>query len=66
MTLSTFFMVYTKRVLRDRCIPFEINAPADPFWSERNQAQLTHAAEQVAEGRVVVRSMEELEAMADG
>ena len=27
MTLTTFFMVYAKRALRERKIPFEISAP---------------------------------------
>ena len=27
MNLTTFFMIYAKKSLRDRCIPFEITAP---------------------------------------
>ena len=31
MNLTTFFMIYAKKALRDRCIPFEVAAPLDPF-----------------------------------
>ena len=33
MNITTFFMIYAKRALRDRKIPFEIVAPRDPFYS---------------------------------
>lgn len=32
MNLTTFFMIYAKKVLRDRKIPFELTAPIDPFY----------------------------------
>ncbi len=63
MNLTTFFMVYAKKALRDRRIPFDITAPIDPFYSENNMAQIRKADEQVRAGRVVVKSMDELEAM---
>ena len=63
MNLTTFFMVYAKKALRDRKIPFDITAPIDPFYSESNMAQIRKADEQVRAGRVVVKSMDELEAM---
>lgn len=65
MNLTTFFMIYAKKALRERRIPFEIAAPVDPFYSETNMAHIEKAARQVAEGKVVVRTMEELEAMAN-
>ncbi len=65
MNLSTFYMLYTKKVLRDRKIPFTIEAPIDPFYSAANLAQLQKADLQVKQGKVVTRSLEELEAMAN-
>ena len=65
MNLTTFFMIYAKKALRERRIPFEIAAPIDPFMSDANQAQIRKAVKQVEEGRVVVKTMEELEAMED-
>ena len=63
MNITTFFMIYAKKALRDRRIPFEITAPADAFYSETNMEQLKKAKEQVKAGQVVVKTMEELEAM---
>lgn len=64
MNITTFFMIYAKKALRDRRIPFEIAAPVDSFYSETNMAQIAKAKQQVQSGRVVVKTMEELEAMA--
>ena len=63
MNLTTFFMIYAKKALRDRKIPFEIAAPVDLFNSEQNMKQIKKADEQVKNGKVVVKTMEELEAM---
>lgn len=63
MNLTTFFMIYAKKALRDRRIPFEIAAPIEPFYSSSNMDQLKKADQQVKSGQVVVKTMEELEAM---
>ncbi len=65
MNLSTFYMLYTKKVLRDRKIPFVIEAPINPFYSAANLDRIKQADNQVRQGKVVVRSLKELEAMAD-
>lgn len=61
MNLTTFFMIYAKKALRDRRIPFDICAPKDPFYSARNLAQIERADEQVCQGRTVVKSIDELD-----
>lgn len=63
MNITTFYMIYTKKVLRDRRIPFDIVAPIDPFYSEKNISQIHKADRQIKEGKVVVHSIDELEAM---
>lgn len=63
MNITTFFMIYAKKALRDRRIPFEISAPKDPFYSEDNMAQIRKANQQIKEGKVVIKTIEELEAM---
>lgn len=63
MNLTTFFMIYAKKALRDRRIPFEIAAPLDPFYSDSNMEQLRKAGRQIKNGQVIVKTMEELEAM---
>ena len=66
MNLNTFFMIYAKKALRERRIPFEIEAPIDdPFYSESNLRQLQKAGMQIAQGKVVTKTFAELEAMAD-
>lgn len=65
MNLTTFFMIYAKKALRDRRIPFEITAPVDPFYSDANLRQIRKSDEQIQNGQVVVKTMEELEAMED-
>lgn len=65
MSISTFYMIYTKKALRERRIPFIIDVPQDPFFSEENVAQIQRADQQVRRGHVVKKSMAELEAMAD-
>lgn len=64
MNITTFYMVYTKKALRERRIPFDIEAPTEPFFSDSNMAQLHKSAKQIDEGKVVVKTMEELEEMA--
>ena len=65
MNITTFFMVYAKRALRDRRIPFDITAPIDPFYSKSNMGQIAKAVGQVEAGCVVTKTLEELEALAD-
>lgn len=64
MNLTTFFMIYAKKALRDRRIPFDIVAPADPFYSDANIERIKRASQQVKEGKVVTKTIDELEAMA--
>ena len=64
MNLTTFFMIYAKKALRDRKIPFDIEAP-DPYYSECNMRNIRDSLRQIKEGRVVEKTMDELEAMAD-
>ena len=63
MNLTTFFMIYAKKALRDRRIPFEVAVPLDPFYSDSNMEQLRKANQQVENGQVIVKIIEELEAM---
>ena len=63
MNITTFFMIYAKRALRDRKIPFEIIAPRDPFYSKENMESIKESTQQIKEGKIVQKTMEELEAM---
>lgn len=48
---------------REKRIQFEVSM--DPFYSESNLAALDHSIQQLKEGKVVIKTMEELEAMAN-
>jgi DNA-damage-inducible protein J len=64
MNMSTAFNVFAKTAVRQQKIPFEISAlENDPFFSEANKEQLRKSIAQIKDGQVIVKSMEELEAM---
>ena len=63
MSVSTFFTIYAKRALRERRIPFEVNAPLDPFYSETNMRALEASERQARAGQTVTKTLEELEAL---
>lgn len=49
LNMTTAFTIFTKAVVRQRKIPFEITA--DPFWSEVNQAHLYKAISDLEAGK---------------
>lgn len=63
MNITTFFMIYAKRALRDRKIPFEIVAPSELFYSKENIESIKESKQQIKEGKIVQKTMQELEAM---
>jgi len=66
MNLTTFFMLYAKKAVRDRKIPFEITAPRDFFYSESNMRVLSESTQQMNNGKTVTKTLEELEAATIG
>ncbi len=64
MSMATCLTIFAKRVARDRRIPFDVSAPPDLFYSERNLRAIEDADERVKSGRYVVKTLEELEEMA--
>ena len=65
LNMTTAITIFAKAVVRQGKIPFEI--AADPFWSEANQAELQRRIDEIKNGsaKMIVKTMEELEAMAD-
>ena len=63
MNMTTAFTIFAKKVSREQRIPFDVSV--DPFYSERNIAAIDEAAGQVEQGRVIVKTLEELEALAN-
>jgi len=63
MNLSTAFNIFARQTLRQGKIPFEIY---DPFYSEKNQAELSRRIADIESGnaKFIYKTMEELEVMA--
>ena len=65
MPMAVAMVVFAKRVARDRRIPFDVSAPADPFYSDSNMRALKHSMQQAKEGKTVTKTLAELEKMED-
>jgi DNA-damage-inducible protein J len=63
MNMTTAFTIFAKKVSREQRIPFDVSV--DPFYSERNIAVIDEAAKQIEQGKTVLKTLEELEVMAD-
>jgi DNA-damage-inducible protein J len=59
MNLSTAFNIFARQSLRQGKIPFEIY---DPFYSEKNQAELRRRIEEVESGKAKLTVRELIEA----
>lgn len=53
-----------KKMSREKRIPFEVSV--DPFYSENNLRALNESVTQLKEGNVVIKTIDELEEMANG
>ena len=63
LNMSSAFNIFVRQSLREGKIPFELSVEADPFYSEQNQAVLRRSIQQLNEGKVITKTMDELRAM---
>jgi len=63
MNMTTAMTIFAKTVVRQGKIPFEI--AVDPFYSESNQARIKKTLENYDSNKLIYKTMDELEAMAD-
>ena len=61
LNMTTAFTIFAKKMSRENRIPFEVSV--DPFYSNSNMTAIDEAAKQIERGQVVVKTIEELEAM---
>jgi len=61
LDITTAVNMFIKQTVRYRSFPFLPSA--DPFYSDRNMTAIDEAAKQIERGLVVVKTIEELEAM---
>jgi len=64
MNMTTAFTIFAKKVSREQRIPFDVSV--DPFYSKKNVAAIMKASEQIKQGQVVIKTLEELEALTNG
>jgi DNA-damage-inducible protein J len=65
LTMTSAFNIFVRQSLRQGKIPFEISlsVPADPFYSPENMKVLRQAMQEINEGKVVIKTLDELKAM---
>ena len=61
---STAVNIYFKQIIKVRGLPFLPST--DPFYSDSNITAIDEAAKQIERGQVVVKTLEDLEAMENG
>ena len=63
MSMTTAITMLAKKMTREKRLPFEVSI--DPFYSESNMRALEKSVEQMESGQTVVKSLDELEQLAD-
>ncbi|MEE0859675.1 MAG: type II toxin-antitoxin system RelB/DinJ family antitoxin [Acutalibacteraceae bacterium] len=63
MNMTTAITIFAKKVCREHRIPFEISY--DPFYSNSNINAINESAKQLKEGKVIIKTFDELEAIAN-
>lgn len=64
--MSSLFNVFAKKVVTEKKVPFELTYNEDVFYSESNMKWLDEATMQLKKGQVVTKTIDELEAIANG
>ena len=63
LTMEEAFTIFAKKVVIEKRIPFDLSI--DPFYSESNRKALEESKKELENGNVVVKSMKELEELAN-
>lgn len=66
LSMSSLFNVFAKKVVTERKVPFDLTYNNDPFYSDSNIKALDEATKQYHNGQVVTKTIEDLEAIANG
>ncbi len=66
LSMSSLFNVFAKKVVKEKKVPFDLTYSEDPFYSESNMKWLDEATKQFQNGQIVTKTMDELEAIANG
>ena len=63
ISMTTAITIFAKKMSREHRIPFEVSA--DPFYSESNMKAMAESLNQLKSGKVIIKTMDELEEMTD-
>lgn len=63
ITVTTALNIFIKKMTREKRIPFDVSI--DPFYSKSNMNAIDESIKQLKEEKVIVKTMEELEEMAN-
>lgn len=61
INVTTAFTIFAKKMTREKRIPFEVSI--DPFYCQNNLTAIDESIKQIRQGKVVVKTMDELEEM---
>lgn len=66
LNMTTAFTIFARKMSREKRIPFDVSV--DPFYGESNMDYLKKVVSDIETGKakLVVKTMEELEEMANG
>lgn len=64
LSLSGAVCVFISQSVREGGLPFLVTTQTDPFYSDSNMLALEQSRRAAEEGRFVIKTIEELEAMA--
>ncbi len=61
ITISAAFNIFARKMSREKRIPFDVSI--DPFYSDSNMKALEKSKKELEDGKAIVKTIEELEAM---
>ncbi len=61
MSMTTAITIFAKKMSREKRIPFDVSV--DPFYTDSNLKALSDSLEQLKSGKVVIKTIDELEDM---
>lgn len=61
ITMSAAFNIFARKMSREKRIPFDVSI--DPFYSESNIRAIDKSIKQLEDGKLIVKTIEELKEM---
>ncbi|MFC5402676.1 type II toxin-antitoxin system RelB/DinJ family antitoxin [Cohnella soli] len=65
LNMTTAVNIFVRQALRQGGIPFEITTQTDPFYNPSNLKRIKQSIQQMEQGKLIAKTMNDLEQMAD-